>query len=123
MKWLRLRVAEDGRSRSSGVRSRGKGFNKKDLPLSDWEIHESEIEICKRPDGTLWHLGAGSFGQVFKAMRGGVQPVAGETVYVCTCKAISLVCAAICAGDLPAPMALQSVRTYCSSRMQGDMAA
>jgi len=46
------------------------------MPLSDWEIREEDIEICRRPDGNLWHLGAGSYGQVFKAMRGGVQPVA-----------------------------------------------
>lgn len=46
------------------------------MPLTDWEIQESEIEICKRPDGSLWHLGAGSYGQVFKAMRSGSQPVA-----------------------------------------------
>lgn len=69
--------ADDGRGRSSGTLSSSKCFDKRDMPLSDWEIHESEIEICKRPDGSLWHLGGGSFGQVFKAMRNGVQPVAG----------------------------------------------
>lgn len=33
------------------------------MPLSDWEINEEDIEICKRSDGSLWHLGAGSYGQ------------------------------------------------------------
>jgi hypothetical protein len=28
------------------------------------EIDLSEIKICKRPDGSDWLLGAGSFGQV-----------------------------------------------------------
>ena len=62
---------------STGTRSTSRAFNKRDVPLSDWEIHESEVEICKREDGSLWHLGGGSFGQVFKAIRNGVQPVAG----------------------------------------------
>ncbi len=30
------------------------------VPLSDWEIREQDIEICRRQDGNLWHLGAGS---------------------------------------------------------------
>ena len=30
----------------------------------------------KRPDGSLWRLGAGGFGTVFKALLHGVQPVA-----------------------------------------------
>ena len=30
----------------------------------------------KRPDGSLWQLGSGGFGTVYKAMRNGVQPVA-----------------------------------------------
>lgn len=36
----------------------------------------------KRPDGSLWRLGAGGFGTVFKALLHGVQPVA---VKVCNC--------------------------------------
>lgn len=67
---------ESGKGLSNGTRSGSKRLDS--LPLSDWEIHESEIEICKRPDGSLWHLGGGSFGQVFKAMKSGVAPVAGE---------------------------------------------
>lgn len=66
-----------GAGQSNGTRSTSRAFDRRELPLSDWEIHESEVEICKREDGSLWHLGGGSFGQVFKAIRNGVQPVAG----------------------------------------------
>lgn len=38
--------------------------------------HPTELEICKRPDGLLWQLGAGGFGRVYKAMRFGCTPVA-----------------------------------------------
>lgn len=41
-----------------------------------------DIQIMKRPDGSLWRLGAGGFGTVFKALLHGVQPVA---VKVCNC--------------------------------------
>ncbi|KAL4443807.1 hypothetical protein ABPG75_011544 [Micractinium tetrahymenae] len=44
--------------------------------LSDWEVSPNELEICRRPDGSLWQLGAGGYGRVYKAMRFGVQPVA-----------------------------------------------
>lgn len=70
---------------STGTRSTSRAFNKRDVPLSDWEIHESEVEICKRDDGSLWHLGGGSFGQVFKAIRNGVQPVAGAAQHTVCC--------------------------------------
>jgi hypothetical protein len=42
----------------------------------------AEIEIMKRPDGSLWELGAGGFGRVFKAIRNGVQPVAVKVLVV-----------------------------------------
>ena len=35
-----------------------------------------DIHICKRDDGRDWLLGKGSYGQVYKAVRGGVQVVA-----------------------------------------------
>ncbi|PRW33901.1 serine threonine- kinase [Chlorella sorokiniana] len=44
--------------------------------LSDWHIDSTDIQIMKRPDGSLWRLGAGGFGTVFKALLHGVQPVA-----------------------------------------------
>eukprot|EP00884_Botryococcus_braunii_P015138 jgi/Botrbrau1/23625/Bobra.55_2s0016.1 len=34
------------------------------------------LAICRRPDGTPWHLGCGSFGQVVKGVRDGVHEVA-----------------------------------------------
>ena len=33
---------------------------------SEWELREDQIEICKRPDGSDWLLGEGSYGQVLK---------------------------------------------------------
>jgi Protein kinase domain len=49
-----------------------------DMPFSDWEVLPNEIEIMKRPDGSGadWELGRGAWGRVYKALRGGVQPVA-----------------------------------------------
>ncbi|KAI7843216.1 hypothetical protein COHA_003196 [Chlorella ohadii] len=44
--------------------------------LADWHIDSKDIQIMKRPDGSLWRLGAGGFGTVFKALLHGVQPVA-----------------------------------------------
>ena len=40
------------------------------------EMDPDEIEICKAADGSDWLLGSGSFGQVYKGMRRGVQEVA-----------------------------------------------
>ncbi len=34
------------------------------LPFSDWRIEPEEIEIDRRPDGSLWRLGGGGFGDV-----------------------------------------------------------
>ena len=34
------------------------------LPFSDWRIETEEIEIDRRPDGSLWRLGGGGFGDV-----------------------------------------------------------
>ncbi|EFN54023.1 hypothetical protein CHLNCDRAFT_136066 [Chlorella variabilis] len=54
------------------------------VPLSDWLITPSEIQIAKRPDGSDWELGSGGFGKarlaaaerVYKALRHSAQPVA-----------------------------------------------
>ena len=40
------------------------GFMSSVAELSSAEIDPSEIVICKRPDGSDWLLGQGSFGQV-----------------------------------------------------------
>lgn len=39
-------------------------------------VLSTELEICKQPDGSLWQLGAGGFGRVYKALRFGCTPVA-----------------------------------------------
>eukprot|EP00884_Botryococcus_braunii_P015128 jgi/Botrbrau1/23616/Bobra.55_2s0011.1 len=39
-------------------------------------IPPQTLAICRRPDGTPWHLGCGSFGQVVKGVRDGVHEVA-----------------------------------------------
>ncbi|BDA50936.1 probable serine/threonine-protein kinase DDB_G0267514 at C-terminar half [Coccomyxa sp. Obi] len=51
------------------------------LPWSDWEISAEQITICKHEDGSDWELGAGAFGKVFKALRGGVQTVAVKILH------------------------------------------
>ena len=50
----------------------------RELQLSDWEIRSAELEIMKHPDGSNVILGAGAFGQVFKAKWNGVQTVAAK---------------------------------------------
>ena len=34
------------------------------VPFSDWALKAEDIEICKRPSGDDWQIGAGAFGQV-----------------------------------------------------------
>ena len=46
---------------------RGKTIGRNDepmLPFSDWRIEPEEIEVDRRPDGSLWRLGGGGFGDV-----------------------------------------------------------
>ncbi|KAL0049131.1 hypothetical protein WJX82_007250 [Trebouxia sp. C0006] len=40
------------------------------------QAKRANLEICRRADGTLWLLGEGACGKVYKAMRDGVQEVA-----------------------------------------------
>ena len=34
------------------------------VPWSDWQIHQEDILLCKRPDGRLWELGSGASAKV-----------------------------------------------------------
>ncbi|KAK9829623.1 hypothetical protein WJX72_006940 [[Myrmecia] bisecta] len=45
-----------------------------------WDVSHDDIELCRRPDGSEWVLGEGSFGMVFRALRSGVQDVAVKTL-------------------------------------------
>jgi hypothetical protein len=35
-----------------------------DLEIQSWFVDASEIEFCRRPDGSDWLLGEGSYGKV-----------------------------------------------------------
>lgn len=45
-------------------------------PQVAWQSLYRHFVICRRPDGTLWNLGSGAYGTVFKALLDGVQEVA-----------------------------------------------
>ena len=51
----------------------------------DWELEPSEVTISKRPDGSLWRLGKGGFGEVFKGLRDGVDEVAIKIIRLHSC--------------------------------------
>jgi hypothetical protein len=42
--------------KGAGAASRGQSV------LADWEVAPHELEICRRPDGSLWQCGAGAYG-------------------------------------------------------------
>lgn len=48
----------------------------------DWELLPSDVNICKRLDGSLWRLGKGGFGEVFKGMKDGVDEVAVKVIRI-----------------------------------------
>ncbi|KAK9863190.1 hypothetical protein WJX84_005860 [Apatococcus fuscideae] len=50
------------------------------LGMQDWELKQGEIKIDSRPNGTLWSLGQGGFGQVYRATWNGTQTVAVKTL-------------------------------------------
>lgn len=59
-------------------------------PCASDQLHT--IQVCYRDDGSLWKLGAGSFGTVFKAMKNGTTPVAVKvSTPVPSCCAMSVV--------------------------------
>jgi len=35
-----------------------------DLEIQSWFVDPSEVEFCRRPDGSDWLLGEGSYGKV-----------------------------------------------------------
>ena len=46
----------------------------------DWELSPADVQICTRPDGSQWKLGKGGFGEVFKAVKDGVDEVAVKVI-------------------------------------------
>ena len=42
----------------------------------DWELEAEDVHICRKGDGSLWSLGKGGFGVVYKGLMGGVDEVA-----------------------------------------------
>lgn len=72
----RLQPAQNGQS--------GYSYTDRSAPRLDGPVDlytgpqakRANLEICRRPDGTLWLLGEGACGKVYKAMRDGVQEVA-----------------------------------------------
>jgi hypothetical protein len=47
-----------------------------EVPWSEWHIDARDIQVARRDDGREWKLGGGAFGEVYKAMLKGVNPVA-----------------------------------------------
>lgn len=54
-------------------------------PNYDWELHPSEVTLCKRPDGSLFSLGKGGFGEVFKGLRDGADEIAVKIIRISSC--------------------------------------
>ena len=48
----------------------------------DWELQPGDVHVCRRQDGSLWSLGKGGFGVVYKGIMGGVDEVAVKVVHV-----------------------------------------
>ena len=48
----------------------------------DWELLPSDVQICKKPDGTPCRLGKGGFGEVFKGIKDGVDEVAVKRIRI-----------------------------------------
>ncbi|KAK9811452.1 hypothetical protein WJX72_004105 [[Myrmecia] bisecta] len=74
-KALMLKPAGSGLARLLSADTPLTGHHAADY-VHGWDIDSSDIQICKRPDGSDWVLGKGSFGMVFRGLRGGVQDVA-----------------------------------------------
>lgn len=55
---------------------------KDDHGTYDWELMPSDVEICKKADGSLWKLGKGGFGEVFKGLKDSVDEVAVKVIRI-----------------------------------------
>lgn len=51
----------------------------------DWELDPTEVSLCKKADGSLWRLGKGGFGEVFKGLRDGADEVAVKIIRLTSC--------------------------------------
>lgn len=47
---------------------------------SDWELQPWSVAICRHSDGSEWKLGQGGYGEVFKALKDGVDEVAVKRI-------------------------------------------
>ena len=48
----------------------------------DWELDPGDVQICRKENGSLWSIGKGGFGVVYKAIMGGVDEVAVKVVHI-----------------------------------------
>lgn len=68
---------------SSGVSASSSAVSKGEASTSyDWELQPCDVEICKKSDGTLWRLGKGGFGEVFRGIKDGVDEVAVKVIRI-----------------------------------------
>lgn len=62
--------------KSSDYKGPGSVESLRSMPSQSWEMSPSELEMCQGPQGEPVLLGSGGYGQVFRGLRNGVQPVA-----------------------------------------------
>jgi serine/threonine protein kinase len=52
-----------------------------DAALQGWDIDAQNVEICRDAKGEPWLLGEGSYGKVYRGLRGGVQDIAVKVLH------------------------------------------